>query len=80
MLKKVKNPANIFKYFKHCSNELKANGGGQFVNFLWLHIGKIQIWIHFSHFFSLLYRFIRIPLVVHCTLSVLITVLHTYHK
>ena len=64
MLKKVKNPANIFKYFKHCSNELKAHGGGQLVNFLWLHIGKIQIWIHFSHFFSLLYRFISIPLVV----------------
>ena len=41
--KKVKNPANIFKYFKYCLSELEALGGGQFVDFLCEDIGEIHI-------------------------------------
>ena len=41
--KKVKKLADISKYFNHCSNELEAHGGGQFLDFLCEHIGKIQV-------------------------------------
>ena len=42
-VEKVKNPANIFKYFKHWKSDLEAHGGGQFVDFLCEHIGEIHI-------------------------------------
>ena len=61
----MKNPADIFEYFKHYSRDLEAHGSRHLAVCFGEDIGESQLGIGMGHIFGLLYRYISIGLVVH---------------